>query len=129
VEDDIPEWQKMKPKEEEIKDPKNKLLMGKGKQQDKIPEKDLNLTKKQGDLLPEETKPMKLKPFEKAKPLTADETKSIPDNKEKKIGEIDKQTPKSEKSEPKKSLPDKTPEKDQNLTKRQGDLLPEETNK
>merc|ERR1711990_381753 len=95
LKEETPDWEKHKQRDEKSPDPKQNIQIGKGRGTDKIPEKDLNLIKKQGELFPEDDKPMQLKPFDSAKPSTKDETKYMPYSTEKKGSEIEKRTPKN----------------------------------
>merc|ERR1711990_1262353 len=95
LKEETPDWEKLKQKDEKSPDPKQNIQIGKGRGTDKIPEKDLNLIKRQGDVFPEDDKPMQLKPFDSVKPSTKDETKYMPYSTEKKGSEIEKRTPKN----------------------------------
>merc|ERR1711990_571882 len=95
LKEESPDWEKLKQKDEKSPDPKQNIQIGKGRGSDKTPEKDLNLIKRQGDVFPEDDKPMQLKPFDSVKPSTKDETKYMPYSTEKKGSEIEKRTPKN----------------------------------
>merc|ERR1711990_1122730 len=95
LKEETPDWEKLKQKDEKSPDPKQNIQIGKGRGSDKTPEKDLNLIKRQGDVFPEDDKPMQLKPFDSVKPSTKDETKHMPYSTEKKGSEIEKRTRKN----------------------------------
>merc|ERR1711990_1017944 len=95
LKEETPDWDKLKQKDEKSPDPEQNMQIGKGRGSDKTPEKDLNLIKRQGDLFPEDDKPMQLKPFDSVKPSTKDETKHMPYSTEKKGSEIEKRTRKN----------------------------------
>merc|ERR1712002_313600 len=91
--------EKHKEKDDKRPDPEQNIQIGKGRGSDKTPEKDLNLIKRQGDLFPEDDKPMQLKPFDSVKPSIKDEKKYMPYSTERKDNEIEKGIPKNAKTE------------------------------
>ena len=56
------------------------------------------MIKREGDLFPEDDKPMQLKPFDSVKPSTKDEKKYMPYSTERKDNEIEKGIPKNVKT-------------------------------